>query len=316
MRTITLGRTNLTTTAAGLGCGGFSKIGLVKHGEAYAANIVRTAYESGVRFFDTATAYETEPAVGKGLQDYPRDNYVISTKFPIWKNWREDCVNRFHKTLDASLKALKTDYIDVYNFHAVQPEDYKDVSDLLVPEMIKAKECGKVRFPGITEGFIEDTSHKMLDVALNDDFFDVIMVGYNIMNPSAAETIFPRTIKQNVGVQCMFAVRQALSNPAQMKADIQKILDNNQGGVGLAANENALDFLTEKIDGKQVAASIMDAAYRFCAHAAGIHVTLTGTSSADHLADNLRSIESSPLTPEILEKLAQLFGLSNCVSGQ
>jgi aryl-alcohol dehydrogenase-like predicted oxidoreductase len=157
----------------------------------------------------------------------------------------------------------------------------------------------------------------MLDVALADDIFDVIMVGYNMMNPSAAKTILPRAIKQNVGVQCMFAVRRALSDPAQMNADIQKILDNNQGGVGLEATENALDFLTALgADGTPIASSIMDAAYRFCNHTAGIHVTLTGTSSEAHLTDNLKSLKAKPLPADVLDKLAQLFGLSDCVSGQ
>ena len=50
MRTITLGRTGITTTIAGLGCGGTSLIGLKKYGEAHAADIVRKAYDSGVRF--------------------------------------------------------------------------------------------------------------------------------------------------------------------------------------------------------------------------------------------------------------------------
>jgi len=316
MRTITLGRTGITTTAAGLGCGGTSLIGLKKYGEAHAAGIVRKAYDSGVRFFDTATVYETESALGEGLKDYPRNSCTISTKYPVWDNWREDYASKFNKTLEASLRALKTDYIDIYNFHGVPPADYKDVKELLMPEMLKAQESGKVRFPGITEQFMSDTSHEMLDAALSDDIFDVIMVGYNMMNPSAAKSILPRAIKQDVGVLCMFAVRHSLSDPAQMKVAIQKILDNNQGGVGLEAKENALDFLTSAgVDGIPVSSSIMDAAYRFCVHANGIHVTLTGTSSETHLADNLRSIESQPLPADILEKLEQMFGMSDCVSG-
>ena len=310
MKTIMLGRTGITTTIAGLGCGGHSKIGLEKYGVAHAAGIARKAYDLGVRFFDTATAYGTEAALGEGLRDFSRESYVISTKFPVWNELRKDAINKFNETLDVSLKALKTDYIDIYNFHAVLSEDYKDVTELLMPEMIKAQERGKIRFPGITEQFLNDSSHKMLDLALADDIFDVIMVGYNMMNPSAAKDILPRAIKQNVGVQCMFAVRRALSDKAQMKKDIQKVLDHRQGGEGLEADERALDFLLP------AAESIMDAAYRFCANKEGIHVTLTGTSSDAHLASNLRSIEAAQLPVDILEKLEKLFGLSDCVCGE
>ena len=245
MKKITLGRTGITTTVAGLGAGGFSRIGLEKYGEAHASGIARKAYELGIRFFDTATAYGTETAIGKGLEGFTRDSYVLSTKFPLWGSgdWRDGYKQQFVKTLDASLAALKTDYIDIYNIHGVPLAGYADVRDLLVPEMIKAQEAGKIRFLGVTEGFVRDTSHKMLQLALDDDIFDVVMVGYNLMNPSAAKTIFPRTIQKNIGVLCMFAVRRALADPAQMKADIQKILRRGQGGPGLEANEHALDFL-------------------------------------------------------------------------
>jgi len=317
MNTTTLGRTGLITTAAGLGSGGFSRIGYEKYGAKHASGIVRRAYELGVRFFDSATLYGTESSVGEGLKGFSRDSYVISTKFPITDGWREGCKERFAETLNLSLKALNTEYIDIYHFHGVMPDEYEDVRDLLMPEMIKARDAGKIRFPGITERFMFDTSHKMLDAALDDDIFDVIMVGYNILNPSAAKTVFPKAVDRNVGVLNMFAVRHALANPAQMKADIVKILENGQGGPGLEADEHALDFLMGSgSDGLPIAASIMDAAYRFCAHTTGNGIVLTGTGNEAHLQENLRSLESGPLPQSILEKLESLFGLSDCVCGQ
>ena len=318
MKQVILGRTGISTTAAGLGCGGFSRIGLAKYGEAHAAGIVQKAYELGVRFFDTATVYGTEAAVGEGLKDYLRDSYTISTKFPLLEgDWREGCQQRFTETLDASLRALRTDCIDIYNIHGVQPGEYADVRELLVPEMIKARDAGKIRFLGITERFMHDTTHQMLEAALEDDLFDVIMVGYNLMNMTAARTVFPKAAQNNTGVLCMFAVRHALADLKQMKADIQKILDHGQGGPGLEANDNALDFLmAPDPDGVPVASSIMEAAYRFCAHNDGIHVVLTGTGSAAHLEDNLRSLEAEALPQHVLDKIDQLFGMSDCVCGQ
>ena len=317
MKTTILGRTGLVTTTAGLGSGGFSRIGYEKYGEHHAAGIVRRAYELGVRFFDSATLYGTESTVGEGLKGFDRSSYVISTKFPIMEGWRENCKERFAKTLEMSLKALGTDYIDIYHFHGVMPDEYDDVRELLLPEMLKARDAGKIRFPGITERFVLDTSHKMLDKALYDDILDGIMVGFNIMNPSAAKTVFPKALDRNIGVLNMFAVRQALANPAQMKADIVRILEHGQGGPGLEANENALDFLTETgADGLPIASSIIDAAYRFCMHTHGNNVVLTGTGNQAHLEENLKSLESSPLPQSILEKLDSLFGLSDCVCGQ
>jgi len=318
MRTITLGRTGLVTTAAGLGCGGFSRIGVEKYGQAHASGIVKAAYQQGVRFFDTATVYGTETAVGNGLEGFARDSYVLSTKFPLFgDDWRNNCKKVFAETLEDSLRALKTDYIDIYCLHGVLPEEYIEVRDLLYPEIEKARDAGKIRFPGITERFVEDTSHEMFKTALPDDLFDVIMIGYNLLNPSAAKTIFPETIKKDVGVLCMFAVRNALTNPVLTKAEIQKIIDHGQGVPGLDVNEHSLEFLCDTgSGGAPVASSVMDAAYRFCAHKEGIHVVLTGTGNEAHLKDNLRSLESGALPPAALEKLEYLFGRSDCVSCQ
>ena len=319
MKKVILGRTGISTTVAGLGCGGFSRIGLAKYGEAHAAGIARKAYDLGIRFFDTATAYGTEAAVGKGLQGLPRDSYVISTKFPLSDGWRENYKQKFADTLNDSLRLLGTDYIDVYNIHGAPPpgKGYEDVRDLLIPELIKARDAGKIRFPGVTEGFYTDTKHEMLNAALDDDFFDVIMIGYNILNQSAVNTIFPKTIKNNIGVLNMFAVRHALSDPTHLKTIIGKILENGQGGAGLTADENALDFLLAPgKDGIPVANSIMEAAYRFCAHTDGVHIVLTGTGSEKHLEDNIHSINSGALPVDIIEKLKQYFEKTDCVSGQ
>jgi L-galactose dehydrogenase len=107
-------------------------------------------------------------------------------------------------------------------------------------------------------------------------------------------------------------VRTALSNREQLKTDIRRILEQGQADPALVKDETALDFLVES----GVAASIMEAAYRFCRHADGIAVTLTGTGNPAHLLDNLKSIQLPPLPKEVLDRLALMFGNVDCVSGQ
>ena len=70
----------------------------------------------------------------------------------------------------------------------------------------------KLRFIGITEGFNSDSGHDMLQRALQDDVWDVMMVGFNILNQSARERVFPTAMEKNVGILIMFAVRRALSS--------------------------------------------------------------------------------------------------------
>jgi aryl-alcohol dehydrogenase-like predicted oxidoreductase len=308
MQTVTLGRTGLQAAPAGLGCGGFSRIGLASQGQDHAAGIVRAAYDAGVNFFDTATAYGTQAAVGQGLAGLQRDSYILSTKFP----YRGKNADDLTLALETSLRELRTDYVDIYHLHGVAPEDYPQARDIFAPALERLKNEGKIRFAGITEVFGVDTSHRMLQAALPEDLFDVIMVGYNLLNPSAAKTVLPLTREKRVGVLCMFAVRSALSRPEQLRVDIRRILDRGQADPARLDAGETLDFLTQT----GAAASIMDAAYRFCRHTPGIDVVLTGTGSAAHLAANLASIQGPPLPAEILDRLESLFGGVDCISGQ
>jgi aryl-alcohol dehydrogenase-like predicted oxidoreductase len=178
--------------------------------------------------------------------------------------------------------------------------------------MEKAKAAGKIRFLGITELFGTDTGHEMLGAALEEDLFDVVMTGYNLLNPSAAKRVIPRCLEKKTGVLCMFAVRQALSRPERLRIDADRILERGQADPALVKRENTLDFLLDA----GIAGSLTEAAYRFCRHTPGVGVTLTGTGNRAHLEENLAAIQGPPLPPAVLEKLEAMFGGVDCVSGQ
>ncbi len=313
MKYITLGRTGLKASVAGLGCGGYSRLGLGKNlGDENAINIVETAIDLGVNFFDTSAAYGTEKVLAKGLENQKRENYVISTKFPP-SDFKSNIASEgdLTKSLDKSLKNLKTDYIDIFHLHAVFPQMYIQVRDRFLPELIKAKEAGKIRFFGITEMFGMDTNHSMFQSALEDDLWDVIMVGLNLINFSAIKNVFPTTSKNDVGVLIMFAVRNALSNLEKFKDLLPKLIEEGEIDISKFDTENPLGFLSDK----NVAESSVDAAYRFCANTNGADVILTGTSSSDHLKSNVKSILSEKLPDEVLDKIHNLFGNVASVSG-
>ncbi|MDR2665796.1 MAG: aldo/keto reductase [Oscillospiraceae bacterium] len=310
MQVTALGRTGAPVTVAGLGCGGFSRIGIDK-GPGHAAGIVRSAYESGVNFFDTAYVYGTQEAVGRGLAGVSRDKYVLSSKFPYRSmDGRRLAPEDISRCLDESLRLLGTDYIDIWHIHALDAGDYEWAKSALLPVMHSARESGKIRFLGVTEQFAVDTSHEMLKLALPEALFDVVMAGYNILNPSAAKTVLPVAAANGTAVLCMFAVRSALHDPKQLRVDIGRILDAGQGGAGLSAS--SLDFIV----GSGAARSLPEAAYRFCRHAPGITVTLTGTGNAEHLRENLAAINAPPLPEDVMRRLGELFGNVDCVSGQ
>ena len=308
----TLGRTGLKVSVAGLGCGGPSRLGLRANKSAKeAAALVRRAIDVGVNFLDTAEVYGTEEIVGKALEAIPRDRVVISTKKAFPLSDPANPAGELRKGLEQSLKRLKSDYIDVYHAHGVEPQDYGYVSDRLVPEMLKLKEEGKIRFLGITEAFVEDMDHRMLQQALKEGYWDVIMVGYNMLNQSARTKILPGTLKENVGTLVMFAVRRALSRPERLREVWADLVQKGLVAGNACDPEDPLNFLLR--EGK--ASTIVDAAYRFCRHEPGVHVVLSGTGSADHLKANIESLTKPPLPESVTARLRETFARVDCITG-
>lgn len=308
-----LGRTGLNASVAGLGCGGHSRLGQTYgNSEEQSIAVVNAALDLGINFIDTAAAYGTEKIVGSAVKGR-REKVIISTKTGII-SWAEPNAKPFSgaqvlEHLDKSLARLGTDYVDLYNLHGIVASQLDYVASEIVPALIKAREQGKILFLGITEHFGADTNHKMLSAAIPMGVWDVVMVGFNLLNPSARRNVLRLSQAHNVGVQDMFAVRRALSSPEGLKEALEMIDKAGQlDRTKLDAND-PLGFLKEDTGG------IVDAAYRFCRHEPGIHVVLTGTGNVEHLKENVASINRGPLPSKILSKLEELFGQVDSVSG-
>lgn len=309
MENTILGRTGLNVSVVGLGCGGHSRLGAA-HGSSasVASDLVRHSLDLGINFIDTAAAYGTESIVGDGLEGR-RQEAVISTKSSVSTAAGPRPVSEILESLENSLHSLKTDYIDVFNLHGVTLGDYDYAVQEVVPVLQKQQQNGKIRYLGVTEAFIRDPSHQMLQRALQDDLFDVVMVGFNLLNPSARRLVFPKTQDNNVATQIMFAVRRALSRPEALIELVGELVDKNL--VSDVDAQNPLGFLSEHQDVK----SVVEAAYRFCRHEPGATVVLTGTGSKQHLAENIESILAPALPQDVRNTLQKLFGEIDSVSG-
>ena len=311
MQTVRLGRTGAEVSVAGLGCGGASRLGMATGADAeQAASVVRRAIELGVSFIDTARNYGTEEAVGLGIRGR-RDEVFLSTKSSAGRGERMFTAAELSESLDGSLRRLGTDHVDVFHLHGITPSQYDYCAEVLVPEMKRQQAAGKIRFVGATEQFGGDTAHKMLTRALPDDHFDVIMVGFNLLNPSARTRVFPETLKHAVGTLIMFAVRRSLSQPGALQEVVAGLIERGEVDAGKIDAADPLGFLRDRSD----VGSLTEAAYRFCRHEPGAEVILTGTGNVEHLEANLAAIQGPPLAPEIGERLRGLFGAVDSVSG-
>ncbi len=144
MKKVVLGSTGIEAVQ-----NGFGALPIQRDSTEVAVGLLRKAFEGGMRFFDTARAYsDSEEKVGIAFEGM-RDQIYLATK-TMAKTPEE-----FWQQLDTSLKLLKTDYIDIYQFHCVN-QCYKPGDGTGMYEcMLQAKEEGKIRHIGVTAHKIE-----------------------------------------------------------------------------------------------------------------------------------------------------------------
>lgn len=308
----TLGRTGLRVSVMGLGAGGPSRLGQRDNvnTESESANILRQALDSGVNFIDTAQAYGTEGIVGQAIAGRDRSSVIISTKKSVGSN--PITRDELRTGLENSLRQLGTDYIDVYHLHGVAPENYAYCRSELVPVMQDMQQQGKIRFIGVTEAWNSDLSHEMLKQALQDDVWDVMMIGFNVLNQTARDTVLVPAMQQNIGTLIMFAVRLALSRSDRLSEEVQKLIEQGQIDPAEIDIDDPLGFALSEGG----AVSVPDAAYRFCREEPGTHVILSGTGNPAHLQDNLASFERPPLPESVMQRMKHIFRNVDSVTGQ
>ncbi len=307
-----LGRTGLRASTMGIGAGGPSRLGQRDNirSESESVALVQQGLDAGVNFIDTAEGYRTEEIVGAAIAQRDRARIIISTK----KSLGRENISRaaLRAGLNESLRRLGTDYVDIYHLHGLRLEQYDYYFQEILPTLQDLKRQGLIRFIGVTEHWNGDLEHKMLQRALNDDVWDVIMVGFNLLNQSARETVLKKAREKDIGVLIMFALRRALSRPDKLRAALNALVESGEVDPGEIDIENPLGFLLA--DGSAV--SIPDAAYRFCRAEGGAHVILSGTGNAQHLTANLETFARPPLPPEHIQRLKRIFRDVTSVTGQ
>ena len=133
---------------------------------------------------------------------------------------------------------------------------------------------------------------------------DVLMVAFSMLQQNARDMVFPGTRAQQIGVVCMYAVRNILSFPGRLQSAMKELAAEHKVPQWLAEEDQPLDFLIH--DGG--AHDVIDAAYRYVRHEPGVDVTLLGTGDMEHLKANIASLTRPPLPAADRAKLAELFG--------
>jgi len=194
-------------------------------------NILKAAYEIGIRHFDTANGYQdgrNEEMVGKYFKDIPRDKVIISTKIHPPKEGLS--TEQFLAKFDESLKRLQMNYVDILYLHVCNDRAY--TLDPRYTEALKrAKESGKARFVGCST---HTNMAEVIHAAVDSKLYDVVLTAYNFRLKDDAELhkALQRANDAGLGligmknmaggfldkekkkpVNCKAALKWALSNP-------------------------------------------------------------------------------------------------------
>ena len=194
MQTVRLGRTGLIVSK-----NGFGALPIQRVGNEEATRILRLAYEGGINYFDTARFYtDSEEKIGEALSDV-RDKIIISSK-----TMRTE-VEGFWRELKLSLSLLKTDYIDIYQFHnppfCPKPGDGTG----LYEAMLEAKAKGMIRHIGIT-------SHKLsiAEEAVKSGLYETLQFPFSYLASEKEEALVRLCEEHDVGFICMKALAGGL----------------------------------------------------------------------------------------------------------
>jgi uncharacterized protein len=190
MNYVKLGKTGLTVSEVGFGC-----IPIIRLSVDNAVKVLRHAYDNGITFYDTANMYrDSEAKIGQALSPF-RDKVVIATK-----TTRRDA-DGLRGNLEKSLRMLKTDYIDLYQFHQVANEtEWNKIRQEggAWEEAEKAKAEGKIRFLGITSHDLQ-MAVKFVQAGL----FSTIQFPFNFIETEAKDNLHVNARKEGMGIIAM-----------------------------------------------------------------------------------------------------------------
>ncbi len=322
MQTRQLGRTGLNVSLLTFGCGAVG--GLMTKGDASDQDrAVAWARDNGINHFDTAPLYgngASETNLGRALGKN-REGIVVSTKVRLDASDRGNVDAAIRSSIEASLKRLRQDSVDLFQLHntlgpaeAGEAITVDEIVDEVVPVFEALRAEGKTRFLGFTANGDTDSLHKLIQ----SECFDTAQVFYNVLTPSAGETI-------------------PTGYPGQDYKQLLKVAaDNSVGSIGvrvlaggaLSGHEtrhplgmpvvapigSGRDYGTDAARARQFqplidaghAESLPELAIRFVIANPSLSTTEIGIATLDELQKAADAINKGPLSAEALALIDQI----------
>lgn len=195
---VTLGKSDVKVHPVGLGTNAVGGHNIYKNlDEEKGRDVVRTAIKNGITLLDTAYIYgpeRSEELVGEVVKEFNREDVVIATKAAHKTVDGETVMDNspefLKQSVEAALKRLQTDYIDLFYIHFPDEKTNKREAVAALKEL---KDQGKIRAIGVSNFSIEQ-----LKEANQDGYVDVLQAEYNLLNRDAERTYLPYTKENNI----------------------------------------------------------------------------------------------------------------------
>ena len=335
MKTNDFGTTGLRVSEIGFGGSRIGGVFAGKNGREEALNVLSRALASGITFYDTADMYaqgESESLIGTAFRGR-RDQVILATKGGYNIPTRRNVLRRLKpllrpivqalglkrarlpaglagslsqdfsaayltKALEASLRRLKTDYIDLYQLHSpsiplMQSPAFVEALETLE----KSKQQGKIRFYGVATEWPEDAPFCVSAPGISS-----VQLGFGLLDLDPLELGTLNSAQtRGLAIIARGCFGGGLLKEELDAAELQRLTPKWQRILALRAVSSGMGR------------PLLDAALQFCRGTSAVSVTLLGMRTEAHLHDNLRFMNALRLTPEeysalrhpnMIEKLA------------
>ncbi len=311
MRQRKFGKTGLMVSEIGMGTWELGGREWGDIGEKEAVDLLRYAFEKGVTFYDTADQYgggraerllgEAFSALGHRVVIATKLGYELDSDGWISQGGTVPAFNAsrdyIREAVEGSLKRLKKDAIDIYQFHAPPPEEMWDEAFGTMEEL---KSEGKIRFYGLCLGNEEQALKAIAETGIAS-----LMLTYNILNQEMAKPVMETAAKKGIAV----VARQPLSSgllSGQLNAntefaenDYRKTWPREKFLADLERVEKIKSVIGDK------ARSLPQAALKFILAHPAVCCVIPGMMTPAQVKDGVATSGASPLPAAILEKLRE-----------
>jgi aryl-alcohol dehydrogenase-like predicted oxidoreductase len=273
------------------------------------------AFEAGINFFDTANVYgrgAAETAWGEILSKHPRDSYVLATK--VYGQMSDDPADQglsaaqIETQIDASLKRLQTDHVDLYQAHRF---DVETPIEETIEALQKVVEDGKARYLGFSE-WMPDQIQAAIDIA-GPDLFCSSQPQYSMLWRAPEAEVFPlcaaNDISQIVWSPLAQGILTGKYKPGQAApSDSRAASEEMSVSMNLVMNDDALEAVQRLIpiaDG--LGLSMPQLALAWVLRRPELASAITGASRPEQVHANA-SASGIELSPDVLAAIDQALG--------